>query len=86
MGADHLEHLRGIDSDEALLQHAIRSVDPALSSLDPAAPRLSDPPARLRRACVRADKALSVEVETLLRMSLPGLTTALARTGPHPRA
>jgi len=77
---DGIEHLGGIDFDEAVLQHVLRSVDPERNSMDSAAPLVTDPLTRLRRDCAQAKEALSTDVETVVPVSLPGLTTTVTLT------
>ena len=74
---DGIEHLGGIDFDEAVLQHVLRTVDSPLNSTDSAAPLATDPLIRLRRDCAQAKEALSVDLETVVPVSLPGLATTV---------
>ena len=61
-----IEHLGGIDFDEAVFQHVLGMLGDRLSGLDP-----DDPDAtvrglaRLRRDCVDAKEALSSDVDTV---------------------
>ncbi len=77
---DGIEHLGGIDFDDAVLQHVLRTVDSPLNSMDSAAPLVTDPLIRLRHDCAQAKEALSVDVETVVPVSLPGLATTVTVT------
>lgn len=75
-----IEHLGGIDFDEALFRHAISLLGDRISHLDPDDPGTTHGLARLRRDCVDAKEALSSDTDTLLPVSLPGLSTTLRLT------
>ena len=77
---DGIEHLGGIDFDDAVLQHVLRTVDSPPNSMDSAAPLVTDPLIRLRHDCAQAKEALSVDVETVVPVSLPGLATTVTVT------
>jgi hypothetical protein len=74
------EHIGGVDFDEMVLEHVLRCADPALTSSGSAAPLVTGALSRLRRHCTEAKEALSVDVETLVPVSLPGLTTTVTLT------
>ena len=75
-----IEHLGGIDFDEAVLQYVLRAVDPALGTVDFAALLGDGRLARLRGDCVEAKEALSADVEAAVDISLPGLETTVRLT------
>jgi molecular chaperone DnaK len=78
--AEGVEHLGGVDFDEAVFEHVRTLLGDRLASVD-----LDDPStviglARLRRECVEAKEALSVDVETTVPVALPGLLTSVRLT------
>ena len=75
-----VEHLGGIDFDEAVLRHVLTALNAASESLDPDDPAVTVGLARLRRDCVEAKEALSVDVDTLVPVALPGLSTTVRVT------
>ena len=77
---DGVEHLGGIDFDEAVFQHVVGQLGDQLAGLDPGDPQVTDGLARLRRECVDAKEALSSDVEATVAVALPGLTTSLRLT------
>ena len=73
-----LDHLGGIDFDQALLQHVLNTVDEHLPEID----STTDPVtlmglARLRRDCVEAKEALSTDVDAVVPIAVPGLSTSV---------
>jgi actin-like ATPase involved in cell morphogenesis len=80
---DGVEHLGGIDVDEAVFQYVVGMLADRLSTLDPDDPSVVDTLGRLRRDCVEAKEALSSDVETTVAVSGPGLTTSLRLTRPE---
>jgi actin-like ATPase involved in cell morphogenesis len=74
-----LAQLGGIDFDEAVFRHVIRSLHDRLDRLSPSE-ELSAGLARLRRDCVDAKEALSSEISVELQIALPGLTTSVRVT------
>src|SRR5262249_44166270 len=77
---DGVEHLGGIDFDEAVFQHVLGMLGDQVAGLDPTDPQVTDGLARLRRECVEAKEALSNDVETTLSVLLPGVTTSVRLT------
>ena len=75
-----IEHLGGIDFDEALFQYALGLLGDRLNQLDPQDLDSTYGLARLRRDCVDAKEALSADTDTLLQVTLPGLSTTLRLT------
>ncbi|HET9649818.1 MAG TPA: Hsp70 family protein [Microlunatus sp.] len=75
-----IEHLGGIDFDEALFQHVLGLLGNRLAGLDPNDPDAMVGLTRLRRDCVDAKEALSTDTEALLPVALPGLSTTLRLT------
>jgi actin-like ATPase involved in cell morphogenesis len=77
---DGVEHLGGIDFDEAVFQHAIGLLGDRVADLDLDDPDVTSGLARLRRECIDAKEALSSDVEATIGVALPGLTTSLRIT------
>jgi YVTN family beta-propeller protein len=71
-----IEHLGGIDFDEAVFRQVLES----LGDLDLEGPAARAGLIRLRRDCVEAKEALSVDVETVIPVSLPGRNTSVRLT------
>ena len=67
-----LEHLGGIDFDDAVLAHVSAQVTDHLAALDPDDPATVAALAGLRRACVEAKVALSSETDVAVPVVLPG--------------
>ena len=76
-----IEHLGGVDFDEAVLAHVLQSLDGAHLDLDMADSGVAAALARLRRDCVDAKEALSTDVEALVAVSLPGRAPTTVRLG-----
>lgn len=72
-----IEHLGGIDFDEAVLVHVDQALDGALEQLDPTDPIAVAAVARLRQECVDAKEALSSDTETSIPVILPNLQAAV---------
>ena len=66
-----IEHLGGIDFDEALLAHVDDRLDGAVSALDRDDPAEAATLATVRAMCVRAKEELSTEPDTVLSVPLP---------------
>jgi actin-like ATPase involved in cell morphogenesis len=66
-----IEHLGGMDFDDALLAHLDEKLDGAISRLDPIDPVAADALARIRALCVRAKIELSTEPDVTLTVPLP---------------
>ena len=75
-----VEHLGGVDFDEAVLQHVLTALGPGATGLDPDDPAVTVGLARLRRDCVEAKEALSTDVDALVPVALPGLNTTVRLT------
>ena len=80
---DGVEHLGGIDFDEAVFQHVLGLLPGQVADLDPDDPDVTQGVARLRRECVEAKEALSSDIETTIPVTLPGLNTSLRMTRPE---
>ncbi|RRO18307.1 Hsp70 family protein [Saccharopolyspora rhizosphaerae] len=66
-----IEHLGGIDFDEALLAHVDERLDGAISRLDPSDPGAASALATIQSMCVRAKEELSTEPDVDLAVPLP---------------
>jgi len=75
-----IEHLGGIDFDEALFRHALGMLGDRVVDLDPDDADATAGLARLRRDCVDAKEALSTDTDAMLPVALPGLHTTLRLT------
>ena len=73
-----VEHLGGVDFDEAVLRHVLGALN--ATNLDPDDPEVTVGLARLRRDCVEAKEALSTDVDALVPVTLPGLSTTVRIT------
>ena len=82
---DGVEHLGGIDFDEAVFQHVLGLLPGRVGDLDPDDPDVTQGVARLRRECVEAKEALSSDIETTIPVTLPGLNTSAADDPPRAR-
>ena len=72
-----VEHLGGVDFDQAVLGHVLTALN---TPLDPDDPDITVGLARLRRDCVEAKETLSTDVDTLIPVALPGLSTTVRLT------
>jgi molecular chaperone DnaK len=75
-----LPDLGGIDFDDAILAHVLAAVGPAATDLDPTDPDVCAALARLRRECVDAKEALSVDTTTTIPVLLGGVCTNVRLT------
>ncbi|MEV0696844.1 Hsp70 family protein [Saccharopolyspora sp. NPDC050389] len=66
-----IEHLGGIDFDEALLAHIDQRLDRAISDLDVTDPEAAAALAAIQAICVRAKEELSIEPDVRLTIPLP---------------
>jgi molecular chaperone DnaK len=66
-----IEHLGGMDFDDALLAHVDERVDGAVGRLDPTDPVAAAALAEIRGMCVRAKIELSTEPDVVLNLPLP---------------
>lgn len=78
-----IEHLGGIDFDQALFAHVLDGLGAAARELDPADPAVTTGLMRLRRECVEAKEALTSDVDTILTVTLPGIETTVRVTRPE---
>ena len=72
-----VEHLGGVDFDQAVLGHVLTALN---TPLDPDDPDITVGLARLRRDCVEAKETLSTDIDTLIPVALPGLSTTVRLT------
>jgi actin-like ATPase involved in cell morphogenesis len=75
-----IEQLGGVDFDEAVFQHVVGALGPSLEDLDLDSPEGRTALTRLRRDCVEAKEALSVDVDTMIPVTLPGRSTSVRLT------
>ena len=75
-----VEHLGGIDFDEAVFHHVLTALDGTAQSLDSEDPATVVALARLRRDCVEAKEALSADTEAVIPVVLPGINTSIRLT------
>ncbi|MEU3269292.1 Hsp70 family protein [Saccharomonospora sp. NPDC006951] len=66
-----IEHLGGMDFDDALLSHLDSRLDGAISRLDPADPASAAALASIRALCVRTKVELSTEPDVTMTVPLP---------------
>jgi YVTN family beta-propeller protein len=80
---ERVEHLGGKDFDDAILSNVNDTIDEALH--EPGTTRSPErlAPARLLQECIRAKETLSVEVETVFQVSLPGQRCDVRLTRPN---
>lgn len=77
---DGVEHLGGVDFDAALYQHVLDSVAGELPDVDSEDPAVLMGLARLRRDCVDAKEALSTDLDIVIPVALPRLSTTVRVT------
>ncbi len=75
-----VEHLGGVDFDEAVFAHVIASLDGAVESLDQSDPGVIAALARLRQDCVDAKEGLSTDTEVSIPVLLPGAHSEVVMT------
>ena len=75
-----LEHLGGLDLDEAVFGHVTQSLAGALSGLDANDPAVITAVGRLRDECKAAKEALSSDTDTSIPVLLPGIQTEIRIT------
>ena len=75
-----VEHLGGIDFDEAVFQHVLTSLGDDVAGLDDSDPATATGLARLRRDCVEAKEVLSFSVDTVIAVALPGINRSVRLT------
>ncbi len=72
-----VEHLGGIDFDEAVFRHVLTALGDDVAALDDTDPATATALARLRRDCVEAKEVLSFSVDTVVPVALPGITRSV---------
>ncbi|MDN5918255.1 MAG: Hsp70 family protein [Pseudonocardia sp.] len=72
---DGLEHLGGVDFDEAVFDHVRMALGPAWEELDATDPEVLAAVTRLRRECTAAKEGLSGDTEVEVPVMLPGIHT-----------
>ena len=75
-----VEHLGGIDFDEAVFRHVLTPLGDDVAALDDTDPATATGLARLRRDCVEAKEVLSFAVDTVVPVVLPGVTRSVRLT------
>ncbi len=75
-----IEHLGGVDFDEALFQHVLRSIGADEMSFDPDDPEVVWTLGRLRRECVEAKELLSADTEAVVTVALGQSRTTVRLT------
>lgn len=77
---DGIEHLGGIDFDEAVFGFVRRALGGTFDDLDPSDPATIAAATRLRRECVAAKEALSLDTEVAIPVVLPSVSTEVRLT------
>lgn len=75
-----LEHLGGLDLDEAVFGHVIRSLEGQFETLDPDDAATQAAVSRLRDECKAAKEALSSDTDTSIPVLLPGVQSEVRLT------
>ncbi len=75
-----IEHLGGVDFDEAVFRFVTDALGERFASLDRDDPAFRPGIARLRQECVEAKESLSSDTETSVSVALPGLHTEVRLT------
>jgi actin-like ATPase involved in cell morphogenesis len=75
-----LEHLGGLDLDEAVFGHVAQSVGASLTELDPGDPAVVAAVVRVRGECKAAKEALSTDTDTSIPVLLPRIQTEVRLT------
>ena len=75
-----IEHLGGVDFDEAVLTHVRNALGPALGELDQNDPSVRTAMSRLAADCVAAKEALSSDSDATVAVMLPNLQTEIRIT------
>ncbi|MEU4767557.1 Hsp70 family protein [Actinosynnema sp. NPDC023794] len=78
-----LEHLGGMDLDDALFAHLDERLDGAIGRLDPTDPAEASALARIRALCVQTKVELSTEPDVALTVPLPSGARELTITRPE---
>ncbi|WP_448616955.1 Hsp70 family protein [Modestobacter sp. URMC 112] len=74
-----VEQLGGVDFDDIVFRHVLRSLDGAAADLDPDDGAVLAALVRLRRECTEAKEALSTDSEASVPVSLPGAAPTSVR-------
>ena len=75
-----IEHLGGLDVDEAVFEHVKREIGGAIEALDPDDPNVVQGLHRLRTECAEAKEALSFDASTAIPVMLPTIQTQVRIT------
>ena len=75
-----MERLGGIDFDEAIFQHVVRSLGGRVEELDPHSSVTQAGVARLREECQSAKEAVSSDTEAVIPVLLPNVQTEIRIT------
>lgn len=75
-----IEHLGGVDFDEAVFQHVNEALDGKVEELDPDDEAVTAAVARLREECVQAKEALSRDTDASIPILLPDVSTEIRLT------
>ena len=75
-----IEHLGGIDIDEAVFAHVTAAIGEPFTTIDPTDPGAIAAVARLRYDCIEAKEALSSDDECTMHVMLPGVQTEVKIT------
>ena len=75
-----IEHLGGVDFDEAVFDHVRNALGPAFAALDQNDPAVRTAVTRLAGDCVAAKEALSSDAEATIPVILPGLQSEIRLT------
>jgi len=75
-----IEHLGGVDFDEAVFVHTRHALGDAVEEVDADDPAAAAAVARLRRDCVEAKEALSSDTQVSIPVTLPGVRTEVRLT------
>jgi actin-like ATPase involved in cell morphogenesis len=75
-----IEHLGGVDFDQAVVNHVRTALGPAFDALDQTDPNVRTAVTRLMADCVGAKEALSSDAEASIPVILPGLQSEIRLT------
>jgi molecular chaperone DnaK len=75
-----IDHLGGVDFDEALMSHVMTGLGHLIGKLDLGDPAVTVGLVRLRRDVVEAKEALSSDLSATVPVALPGLSTTIRIT------
>jgi hypothetical protein len=77
---DGVERLGGLDFDDAVFQHVMAAIGPAVAQLDPDDPAVLAGVARLREECTSAKEGLSSDTDVSIPVLLPNVRTEVRLT------